>query len=204
MWTQLSYLPNPVDFDAVDTAKRSPIEEERLPLGSGPLIVALGRLCPQKDYETMFRAFRRCSGKRAARLAVLGEGESRAELERLAEELGLAGKVHLLGFQREPLRWLARADVFLMTSRWEGCPLALLEAVAMGLKVVATDCPSGPAEILRDYSRGALVPMGDEEAICAALEKFIDTRFAEVPEQEDAFRQSRSPQAVARRYLALA
>jgi glycosyltransferase involved in cell wall biosynthesis len=105
-----------------------------------------------------------------ARLVILGEGEQRPDLERLARELDIAADVDLPGFQPNPYAFMARADVFVLSSRVEGMPLAIVEALACGCPVVSTDCPSGPAEVLEYGRYGRLVPVGDDAALAAALD----------------------------------
>jgi glycosyltransferase involved in cell wall biosynthesis len=109
-----------------------------------------------------------------ARLLILGEGPERARLETLVAELGLGQEVAMPGFKTNPYAYMARAKVLVLASRWEGFANVLLEALAVGTPVVATDCPSGPAEIL-DYGKyGQLVPVQDVEALARALEAALE------------------------------
>ncbi|MDX1656566.1 MAG: glycosyltransferase, partial [Candidatus Competibacteraceae bacterium] len=103
------------------------------------------------------------------RLAILGEGKLRAELERLAGQLGIARRVALLGFRENPYAFMAKADLFVLSSEREGNPNVLVEALAVGTPAVATDCPSGPREILAGGRYGTLVPMDDEQALAEAI-----------------------------------
>jgi glycosyltransferase involved in cell wall biosynthesis len=100
---------------------------------------------------------------------ILGEGELRADLERLAEQLGIAEDFALPGFVQNPYPYLKRAAVFVLSSRWEGLPTVLVEALALGTPVVSTDCPSGPREILADGKWGRLVPVGDAGKLAEAI-----------------------------------
>jgi glycosyltransferase involved in cell wall biosynthesis len=134
-----------------------------------PVVLAMGRLTRQKDLATLLRAFARVRAARPARLMVLGEGEDLPALQALAAELGLTGDVEFAGFVANPYPFLARADAFALSSAWEGLPTVLIEALALGVPAVSTDCPTGPAEILDGGRRGALVPVGDEAALAAAL-----------------------------------
>jgi glycosyltransferase involved in cell wall biosynthesis len=139
-----------------------------------PVILGVGNLIPFKNFALLISAFARLRRLRPARLVILGEGEERAQLERLARALGVAADVDLPGFQPNPYKFMARADVFAVSSRVEGMPNTIIEALACGCPVVSTDCPSGPAEILQNGKHGKLVPVGDEaafaEAIAATLE----------------------------------
>lgn len=139
-----------------------------------PVLLAAGRLEPQKDYPTLLRALARLQTRRPARLIVLGEGSLRSELERLVSELGLDGRVDLAGFQENPFSFMRQADVFVLSSAWEGFGNVLAEAMAQGTPVVSTDCPSGPAEILGDGEFGPLVPVGDAEALAGAIQAVLE------------------------------
>ena len=107
-------------------------------------------------------------------LHILGDGELRESLARLAGELGIADRVTFLGFQRDPFRHMRKADIFVLSSLWEGFGNVLVEAMAMGAPVVSTDCPHGPGEIIKDGETGLLVPPGDDQPLAAALQRLID------------------------------
>ena len=136
---------------------------------TAPLILAAGRLAPQKDFGTLIDAFAAVRAKRSARLAIFGEGEERAALEARIAALGLTDDVVLPGFAANPFALMARADLFVLSSRWEGFPNVLVEAMACGAPVVSTDCPSGPAEVLDEGRYGPLVPVGDAAALAKAI-----------------------------------
>jgi len=140
--------------------------------GEPPVILSAGRLTKQKDYPTLIRAFTLVHRERPARLMILGEGEERPKLEALIQELGLDEAVSLPGFVDNPFKYMKRAAVFVLSSRWEGLPNTLIQAMALGTPVVSTNCPSGPAEILEGGKWGKLVPVGDIEKIAKAI---IDT-----------------------------
>jgi glycosyltransferase involved in cell wall biosynthesis len=139
-----------------------------------PVVLSAGRLTRQKDYPTLLRAFARMRRVRPLRLLVLGEGPDRAALERLALELGVAHDVDFPGFVPDTLPYLAAASVFALTSEWEGLPAALIEALYCGCPVVSTNCPTGPEEILLGGTFGALVPVGDVDAVEFALADALD------------------------------
>ncbi len=136
------------------------------------LVVSAGRLVAQKDPETLLRAFALLPASQLfgqARLLLLGRGELQPRLEALAAELHLADRVRFAGFQPNPLPFLARADAFVLASRYEGLGNVLVEALGCGTPVVSTDCPHGPSEILERGQYGALVPVGDAHALAQAL-----------------------------------
>jgi glycosyltransferase involved in cell wall biosynthesis len=162
-------IPNPVDCAAIREQARAPIAHPWLAPGAPPLILAAGKLKPQKDFATLLRAFARLREVREANLTILGEGELRPELTRLVRSLGLSGSVEMPGFCGNPHAWMARAAVFVLSSRWEGFSNVLAEALAVGCPVVSTDCPSGPSELLAGGEFGALVAPGDPSALAAAI-----------------------------------
>lgn len=146
---------------------------------TAPVLVALGRLSSAKDYPTLLNAVALVRGDRAVRLVILGEGEEEDALRNLAEELGIADIVDFAGFSRTPYPYLAAADVYVLSSRWECLPTALIEALACGARVVATRCPYGPDEILENGRWGRLVPVADADALAAAIIETLDEPTSE-------------------------
>ena len=138
-------------------------------------VVAMGRLDPLKGFDLLIRAFARCRRERPEwRLTIVGHGEQRAALESLAGQLGIASDVRFPGLVAGPAAILRKADLFVLSSRYEGFPNALLEAMAVGVAVIATDCPSGPANIVRNGIDGILVPVDDVDALAAAMSALMD------------------------------
>jgi glycosyltransferase involved in cell wall biosynthesis len=148
-----------------------PIDHPWFADGAPPVLLGVGRTTFQKDFATLLRAFAKTRADRPARLAIIGESNEKqaARLHALAGELGVEDDFALLGYQANPLPYMARAAVFVLSSRYEGFPNVLLEALACGTPVVSTDCPSGPFEILDGGSFGTLVPMADPDALAAAI-----------------------------------
>jgi glycosyltransferase involved in cell wall biosynthesis len=167
-------IPIPIDGAAIRRQGAMPLEHPWLAPGAPPLILAVGKLKPQKDFETLVRAFARLRASRPANLMILGEGERRASLVALVQHLGLGASVSLPGFAGNPYAWMARARLFVLSSRWEGFSNVLAEALAVGCPVVSTDCPSGPAELLEGGALGPLVPVGDPAALAAAMASCLD------------------------------
>ena len=128
-----------------------------------------GRLESQKGFKYLLEAFSKVSAKIEARLAILGRGSQMDELKRLSEKLGITSNVVFLGFQKNPYKYLANGDLFVLSSLWEGFPNALAKAMACGIPVVSTDCPSGPSEIITDGVNGLLVPPADPEALAGTV-----------------------------------
>jgi glycosyltransferase involved in cell wall biosynthesis len=133
-------------------------------------IIAIGRLTRQKDFFTLVKALEIVSKKLNFRAAILGEGEDRAKLEDEISERGLTGKVRLYGFVDNPYAYLGHADLFVLTSIWEDPGHAIIEAAALGIPVVSTDCPSGPGVLLADGREGGLCPVGDFECLAREIE----------------------------------
>ncbi len=139
-----------------------------------PLIMGIGRLSPEKDFPTLLRAFGRVRAARPSRLMILGEGPLLPELQALAAELGLAEAVAFPGFCPNPFAYLKQASLFAFSSAWEGSGNVLVEALALGIPSVSTDCPYGPRETLADGRYGALAPVGDDEALAKAMLETLD------------------------------
>jgi glycosyltransferase involved in cell wall biosynthesis len=134
-----------------------------------PVVVSMGRLVYQKGFDILLRAFRKVRDGRKAKLLVLGDGEKKEELISLAQSLDLQDDVVFLGMQVNPFQFILGAEVFCLASRYEGLGNVILEAMALGLPVVVTDCPSGPAEIVENGKYGILAPMENADAIADAL-----------------------------------
>jgi glycosyltransferase involved in cell wall biosynthesis len=168
---------NPIDCQRIAQLAKAPLEDPWFDPGGPPVVLAVGRLHPQKDYPTLFRAFAEVRKDRSAGLAILGDGPERVRLESLTRELGIEDDVRLLGFQQNPFAYMARASVFVLSSAWEGLSNVLIEALACGCPVVSTDCPHGPKEVLKDGRYGKLVPVKDPRALADALASTLDGRI---------------------------
>ncbi len=142
--------------------------------GAGRVVVGVGRLTRQKNFPNLLRAFARVRQRGDVRLILLGEGEERDALSRQVEALGLEEAVSMPGFVTNPYAYLATADLFVLSSDWEGLPTVLIEALAAGAAVVSTDCRSGPREILDGGRYGELVPVDDSEALAGAMLRALE------------------------------
>lgn len=165
---------NPVVTDDLLIRSREVPDHPWLAAGEPPVILGVGRLTPPKDFPTLIRAFARLRQVRNIRLLILGEGEMRIELEALVRQLDLDDIVSLPGFFGNPFSIMRAADLFVLSSVWEGLPNALIQAMACGSPVVSTDCPSGPAEILENGKWGRLVPVGDVDALAKAMHEILN------------------------------
>jgi glycosyltransferase involved in cell wall biosynthesis len=171
---RLQVIRNPVVTPRLAELAAEPVDHPWFADRSLPLVLGAGRLTEQKDFPTLVRAFARLRREQPARLVILGEGRHRARLEALATELGVAADLALPGFTPNPYAWMARADLFVLSSAWEGSPNVLTEALALGTPSVATDCPSGPREVLEGGRFGPLVAVGDADALAAAMARTLD------------------------------
>jgi len=172
--SRITVLPNPIVHPGLYEAAREPVAEPWLVQRECPVIVAAGSLTPRKDYATLLHAFAALRARRRCRLILIGRGQCRDVLEGQAERLGIAADVRFTGFLANPYPYLRQADLFAHSSRWEGLGIVLVEALALGTPVVATDCPSGPAEILEGGRVGRLVPVGDAAALAEAMAETLD------------------------------
>lgn len=165
---------NPILSPEIAALAEAPLDHPWFVPGAPPVLLAVGRLTAPKDYPTLLRAFGRLRQHRALRLLILGEGELRQALGALAASLGVAADVEFAGFDPNPYRYMKRSAVLVLSSAWEGFGNVLVEALACGTQVVATDCPGGPAEILAEGRYGRLVPVGDAAALAGAIAAALD------------------------------
>ena len=173
---------NPFDLVRIAQLGAAKLDHPWFELGQPPVVLAIGRMNEAKDFSVLIRAFAQLRKARVVRLVILGEGELRPELEGLLAQLGLdADAVQMPGFVSNPFAWLARCSLFVLSSRREGLPGALIEAMACGAPVVSTNCLSGPDEILEGGRWGRLVLVGDVDALAQAMAATLDMPPAERP-----------------------
>ncbi|HET7410346.1 MAG TPA: glycosyltransferase [Paracoccaceae bacterium] len=170
----VKFLPNPVVSSRLEEMADAPVTHPWLADADIPVILGAGRLHPQKDFPSLLRAFALVREVRPARLIILGEGDQRTTLERLASTLGIEADFALPGHVENPFAYMKRSSVFVLSSRYEGLPGVLIQAMACGCPVVSTDCPSGPREIMKNGKLGALVPVGNFEDLAKAVLDAID------------------------------
>ncbi len=170
---------NIVDQPAARTHMAEPVDDDWFPDRTRPLLVAAGTLAPWKGFDDPIRAIALVEkAGRDVRLVILGEGPSRHPLEALVVELGLGEQIRLPGRVANPLKYFARADVFILSSHVEGLPNVLVEAMLCGCTPVSTDCPTGPREVLHDGRYGILVRVGDPDDLAAGIVRALDTPVA--------------------------
>ena len=173
---KLHVIGNPVVTDDMLRQSHAALDHPWVQPGQPPLVLAAGRLIHAKGFDVLLAAFQQVQTQTPARLMILGQGPEQANLQAQIETLGLHDSACLLGFTDNPYAWMRRCAVFVLSSRHEGLPGALIEAMACGSKVVATDCPHGPAEILENGRWGRLVPVDDVSALTEAMVAALQDR----------------------------
>lgn len=195
---RISVIYNPLDLGVIERQSAAAVDHPFCAPGSPPLVLSVGRMAPLKDFATLVRAFAQVRAQRDCRLAILGEGPGLDSLRSLIRELGVERDVALPGFDRNPFAWMRRAAVFVSSSLSEGCPNALMQALACGTPVVSANGIGGAAEVLEGGRWGTLVPVRDPAAMARAIEATLDaTTHPDVRARAADFALDR----VARQYL---
>jgi glycosyltransferase involved in cell wall biosynthesis len=173
---RISVIPNGIDVAQVERQAAEPLEDPWFSPGGPPVIISAGRISRQKNYELLLDAFALLRKRYSARLVILGDGPPRARQALLdrAARLGVSEDFRLPGYEPNPMRYFSRAGLFVLSSRWEGASNVLLEALASGCPVVATDCPTGVREQLDNGRIGPIVPINDPEALASAMGRRLE------------------------------
>ncbi|MCB0089587.1 MAG: glycosyltransferase [Caldilineaceae bacterium] len=171
---KIQAIYNPVILPDMAVKAAASVEHPWFGAGKPPVLLGVGRLTMQKNFPLLIQAFAKVRQNRPVRLLILGEGEDRPQLEELVRTLGIQEDVCLPGFADNPYAYMANAGLFVLSSSWEGLPTVLIEAIYCGAPVVATDCPSGPQEILASGQYGALTPVNDVDALSHTIEAALD------------------------------
>ena len=172
--TKTHTIHNPVDIKSIN---RSLARRPAAPIPkNGSLVLSVGRFTRQKNFDLLLRCFAKLRDKNTF-LAILGDGPDRAYLTTLAQDLGVSERVVMPGFVADTSPWFAHADLFVLSSRWEGFGHVLVEAMAAGLPVVATDCPHGPREIIQNDITGLLVANDNVDALTKGMQELLDNRI---------------------------
>ena len=202
---RITIIYNPTFDDDILPQSKEPVEHHWFNADQPPVVLGVGRLTAQKDFETLIRAFHLVHQRLPARLVILGDGPERASLESLARHLRIGGHVELLGFVDNPYKYMSRASLFVLSSRYEGMPNVLIEALALGVPSVSTDCPSGPREIFMDSSFSPLVPVGDVEALAMQMLGLLSDRkrARQLVEEAQPYLKRFRPETCIRQYLSL-
>lgn len=180
---RIAVIYNPIVTPELQERVKIPLQHPWLESSQPPVVLATGRLMPQKDFPTLIQAFAQVRRNHLTRLLILGEGTERQALEALVRDLGLEQDVSLPGFVANPYPYMTRAALFVLSSRWEGLPGALIEAMYCGVPLIATNCPSGPQEILKGGQYGQLTPVGDVAALARAIEMALMGKVPRPPRE---------------------
>ena len=173
--SDVSILHNPVDIDRIQRQAQEPLEHDWFVNDELKVILFVGRIAPEKDLQTWLQVFNSVHAENPRTRAVIaGRGPDREELLQFAERLGIADVVAMPGYVDNPYKYMKRASVFLLSSRREGLPTVLIEALACGCPVVATDCRSGPREVLADGQFGQLAPVAEPSQIAKAVSEVLE------------------------------
>lgn len=202
---KLSHIPYPFDVEKVRERAAEPLDISPGQEGIEFNVLTVGGLRPQKNQEMLIRSFKLAMDQGlSARLTIVGEGPERVELEKLIAELGLSDRVRMVGLSANPYPYFRAADLFVLSSLYEGNPLVLIEALIIGTPIVSTDCPSGPREILLDGQLGTLVPMNDVDALATSIRASLLAPGSELPRAKvDDVISAHRKEVVADRFLAL-
>ena len=180
---RIRVIYNPIVTQELCEKMKVPLKHTWFQKDQPPVILSVGRLTEQKDFPTLIKAFARVRRNRTVRLIILGEGEERSELEALVKQLGVEKDVSLPGFIANPYPYMIQASAFILSSKWEGLPGVLIEALFCGTNLVATDCPSGPREILAGGKYGRLVPVGKVDALFHAINATLNDKKKSTPRE---------------------
>jgi glycosyltransferase involved in cell wall biosynthesis len=194
----MNVIYNPLDVAWIDKLSRDTVGHPWCADGAASVILGMGRLDVLKDFPTLIKAFSIVRSRRDCRLVILGEGPHRDKLERLVHDMDLQADVHMPGFVSNPFAWMRHAKVFVSSSLTEGCPNAIMQSLACGTPVVATNCIGGTPEILQDGKWGRLVEVGNSAAMAEAIESTLEQAdHLDVRQRADDFSHDR----VALQYL---
>jgi glycosyltransferase involved in cell wall biosynthesis len=180
---RIQVIYNPIVTPELFEKAAAPLDHPWFGHGQPPVLLAVGRLTAQKGFDALIQAFALVRKDRQLRLLILGEGEERPALEKQIKEYNLEQDVSLPGFVTNPYPYMAKAAAFVLSSRWEGLPTVMVEAMALGTPIISTDCPSGPQEILEGGKIGRLVPVDDPFALATAITITLNTNVVR-PSQE--------------------
>ena len=198
---KICVINNPHDIDKIREMGKSCINHEWFFDKNIPIILGIGRLCPQKDFSTLIKAAAIVRKKMRIRVIILGEGDELHNLKTLCNKLNIIDDVYFAGFVENPFAYLKQSSLYVLSSRWEGLPNSIIESLIVGTPVVATDCHSGPSEILQNGKYGKLVPVNDPTSLANAILEQIET----FPDRKNLMKRAEiySPENISRNYIEL-
>lgn len=171
--TKVSVINNPMPLTEIEALSQEEVQDSLFD-DDLPIVLNVARLIPnQKNHSLLIRAFQKVQEDIDANLVLVGTGECEGKLRQLVHNRNLEKRVHFLGWQHNPFKYMRRADIFVLSSDHEGFGNVLVEAMACGCPVISTDCPYGPSEILQGGEYGVLVPVGDEEGLAREIVRLL-------------------------------
>lgn len=173
----INTIYNPASSKSIINASSLTVAENWFQNKEYPVIIGAGRLTIQKDFGTLIDAVYHLHKTRVVRLIIVGNGPMYSELQEKIDSYNLNEFVKLVGFKENPVSWINKADVFVLSSKWEGFGNILVEALAAGTTIVSTDCKSGPSEILKDGKLGYLVPESNHIAMAETINYALDHKM---------------------------
>jgi glycosyltransferase involved in cell wall biosynthesis len=183
-------VSNPIDPVRIEKLAEEPANHPWFEAGNPPVILTVARLAKQKQLDILIRAFAQVVKQTPARLLILGEGALRADLEQLCQSLDVQRWVEMPGFDHNPYRFMSRCGVFVLASAWEGCPIALQEAMACGAAIIVNDAPGGSKDVV-DYGKfGMMVPNEDVDALAAGIVQILSDSHLQQHYQQQAKQRS--------------
>lgn len=172
--SKISQVHNPININRIRTDASEQVSHRWLNNDDYNVVISAGRHVPQKGFDTLIESFSRVKDENL-RLLILGKGDETESLKEIATNLGIKDRVEFPGFVENPFAYISRADVFVLSSQYEGFGMVLVEALACGCAVVSTNCPSGPEEILKGGEYGPLVPVGAVDELTSGIERVLDS-----------------------------
>jgi len=169
--SKLIFLPNPIDIEKIRDLSTKECEH-RWP-NSGYRIISVGRLVKAKGFDVLISAFALLRENLDSQLVIVGEGPEKKNLEDQIQALQLDDKVRIIGYKKNPYPYMYASDLYVLSSRWEGYVNTLVEAMALGIDVVATDCKSGPGDLIREKLNYELVPIGSEKGLALSIQEAL-------------------------------
>lgn len=173
---KLVTIYNPLKINDINIRSREKISHPWFRNKSCPIFLAIGRLCYQKGFDVLIKSFRKIREKQNVKLIILGKGSDYDNLKNLIDLYKLSSDVDLIGFEKNPFKYMKNADILVMSSRWEGFPCVLEEAMCVGIPIISTDCNFGPNEIIKNGENGILVETENSEELYLAMNKLLNNK----------------------------
>lgn len=171
---KIRIIYNPVDISGIQKKSREKVLHKWFNEKNVPIIISVGRLVEQKDHTTLIKAFAKVRRKKLCKLLILGEGYYYTKLKKMVDNLNLSSDVEFLGFVSNPFKYIHNSDLFVLSSKWEGFGMVLIETLALGTPIVSTDCLGGPHEILNNGEYGKLVPVGNDDIMADKIIEMLN------------------------------